>query len=124
MINHPDLFDEFGEGFALLEFRAPELESLRQKVVDHLSQAHDTPPTADELRRALSSPDDPFAYEEGGAVLDEILSSATYRGPGKAANPDAALEQAGEAWKAVWASIEQEKIDAERLQRTKDSWTN
>ena len=125
IVNHPELFDEFGESFTLLEFRVPEFKVLREKIVTHLSQEHDTPPTAAELHRALSATEgSPFEQEEGTGALDEILSQATYIGAAKAARPDAPLEEAREAWQAVWASIEQEKVEAERLQRTKDSWTN
>ncbi|MFA5041702.1 MAG: DNA primase [Bdellovibrionales bacterium] len=125
LINHPALFDEFGEPFAVFDFKTPEFKPLHEKIVNHLSQAHDTSPTTDELRRALSESDDsPFAYEGGDSTLEEILSPASYMGAAKAARPDATLDEAREAWQAVWASIEQEKVEAERLQRTKDAWTN
>jgi DNA primase len=125
IINHPDLFNEFGENFTLLEFYTPEFKFLREKIVNHLSQEHETSPTADEVRRTLSMPEEsPFAYEEGGAALDEVLSQASYIGVAKAARAEASLEEAREAWQAVWASIEEEKVEAERLQRTKDAWTD
>ncbi|MFA4995144.1 MAG: DNA primase [Bdellovibrionales bacterium] len=125
MINHPDLFNEFGETFTLLNIHAPEYASLREKIVAHLSQEHDSPPTPEELRRALSESEaSPFSHEKDSEALDEILSPAAYIGAAKAARPEAALEEAREAWQAIWASIEEEKIEAERLQRTKDAWTN
>ncbi len=125
MINHPGLFDEFGENFTLLDIQTPEFASLREKIVAHLSQEHDTPPTPDELRRALSeSHGSPFAHEKDSEALNEILSPAAYIGAAKAARPDAAPEEAREAWQAIWAAIEQEKVEAESRQRAKDSWAN
>jgi DNA primase len=125
IVNHPDLFNEFGENFTLLEFRAPEFKAAQQKIVAYLSQEHDTPPTAEELCRALKDTgESPFAYEESSAALEEILSSDTYIGAAKAARPEALLEEAREAWLAVCASIEQEKIEAESRQRAKDAWAN
>ncbi len=124
MINHPELFNEFGENFAFIDFRTPGFEVLRQRMIDHLSQGYDEKPTAEEIRRALSSSDDPFGYDRTASALDEILSPSTYIGFGKAAAPSASLEEAREAWKAIWASIEEEKVEAERLQRTKDAWAN
>jgi DNA primase len=113
MINHPMLYDEFGENFSMLELASPDLENIRRKTAHHLAQDYDEPPSAEDLRRALAMPDDPFAYEEGGAVLDEILSPATCIGPGKAARLDASLEESREAWLAIWKTLEQEKVEAE-----------
>ncbi|MDD4615579.1 MAG: DNA primase [Alphaproteobacteria bacterium] len=124
MVNHPELFNEFGENFALVDFYTPAFEALRQKIVDLLSQGYEEKPTLSELRRALAASDDPFAYDGSRGVLDEVLSSSTYMGAGKAAHPDALLDDAREAWKAIWASIEEEKVEAERLQRTKDVLAN
>jgi hypothetical protein len=125
MSNHPDLYDKYGENFALLEFSVSEFGALSEKIVAYLSQEHETPPTAAELQRAMRAPEDsPFAYKERGLSLDEFLSQVSYIGPAKAAHPDAPLKEADEAWQANLASIEQEKIDAERLQRSKDAWTN
>ena len=125
MINHPGLFDEFGENLTLLDIRTPEFASLREKIIAHLSQEHETPPTPDELRRALSeSQASPFSHEKDSEALEEILSPAAYIGAAKAARPDAAPEEAREAWQAIWASIEQEKVEAESRQRAKDSWAD
>ncbi|MGB9154085.1 MAG: DNA primase [Alphaproteobacteria bacterium] len=113
LINHPDLFDEFGENFAQLEFQTPEFENLRQRVLDILAQAQDAPPNAAELRRHLSAPDDnPYANDQSGSVLDELLSQETYM-HAKAARPDAAPEEARKAWLAVWETLEQGKIKAD-----------
>ncbi|MDR3424604.1 MAG: DNA primase [Alphaproteobacteria bacterium] len=118
LINHPDLFDEFGESFAGMEIRTPEFEALRQSVIDHLSQIHDTAPTADELRRALSENaaqrerESVFDYDRDVSVLDEILSPETYLHV-QAARPEVALDEARKAWLAMWQTLEQGKIKAD-----------
>jgi DNA primase len=114
IINHPDLFNEFGESFAFLEFHTPEFEALRQNVSDLLSQAHDAPITSSELRHALSSPEvSPFTHNEVGAVLNKILSPDTYFGVAKAAHPNATPEETRQAWLALLKEIEQEKVRIE-----------
>ena len=114
VINHPDLFDEFGEGFAQLDFQTAEFETLRQRVIDHLSQTHDTPPTPDELRRHLSDPEseNPYTHDQGASILDELLSPATYT-HAKAARPDATPQDAREAWLSLWKKLEQDKTKAD-----------
>jgi len=125
LINHPEIYDDFGEAFSSLDFHTPGFISLQNKIVAHLSQTHDTLPTVEEVRRALSGADEsPFAGGEEGDALDEILSQDSYIGAAKAARPDASLDEVREAWRAVWATIEQEKIDAERLKKSKETWTN
>ncbi len=107
IINHPGLFDAFGENFAQLEFQTPDYENLRQRVLDILSQA-ETPLTADELRRALLHNDEnPFGDTRNTNLLDEILSPDTYM-HAKAARPDAALDDARKTWADIWKSLEQE----------------
>ena len=116
IINHPDLFDEFGESFAGMEFQTPEFDAVRRNVMDHLSQEHDSHPTAAELRRALSSPQedsyDPYAYDNGGSVLDEILSPETYV-HAKAARADASAADARQEWLSKWQMLEQGRIKAD-----------
>jgi DNA primase len=113
IINHPALFDEFGESFVQLEIQTPEFAPLRQRVVDHLTQDHDAAPTPAELRRSLSDPEEsPFAYESGGTALDEILSPDIYM-HAKAARPEASTDEARKAWLSIWATLEQGKIRAD-----------
>jgi DNA primase len=115
LINHPDLFDEFGESLANLEFYTPEFISLRQRVVDFLSQPHDSAPTADDLRRFLSdkgtlSPFQNILHET--SVLDEVLSQDTYM-HAKSARADADKNEARRAWVAICHRFEQAKIRAD-----------
>ncbi len=125
VVNHPGLFDEFGESLTLMDISTPEFKAVRTKIVEHLSQEHDMPPTAEEVRRALSAAESsPFSRDESAEALQEILSQTSYIGAAKAARPEAPFEEAREAWQAVWASIEEEKVEAERLQRAKDAWAN
>jgi DNA primase len=39
IINHPDLFDDLGEQLGSLEFKAPELDKLRQEVLNTLASS-------------------------------------------------------------------------------------
>lgn len=112
LINHPDLFDEFGESFAYLEFQTAELEVLRQRVMNCLSQGHDAAPTADELRRALSDPEEEAMFHEGGGVLDEVLSAETFM-HARAARVDATHEEARKMWLAIWSAIDKENVELE-----------
>lgn len=113
ILNHPELFDDVGENFALMEMQTSEFAKLRDKIVEHLSQVHDLPPKAADLRRGLEDSEGAFAYQETGRILDEVLSSSSYIGAARAAHPGAPLNQAREAWQAIWAAIEQEKVKAE-----------
>ena len=113
IINHPDLFDEFGETLAQHEFQAADYEQLRQRVMDILAQAQEVSLTAAELRRTLSDHAyDPFAYEQDNSTLDEILSNDTYM-HAKAARIDAPVEEARRAWVSIWETLEQGKIKAD-----------
>jgi len=115
LINHPDLFDEFGENLTQLDLQAPEFEALRQRVIDVLSEAQDTPPTAAELRRHLTERDDnPFANDQSHTIVDDILSEETYMHE-KAARPDAPLEEARKAWLFLWGRLEQDKVRADYI---------
>ena len=117
IINHPTLFDEFGETLAQVEFQTREYEMLRGRVMDALSQAQGSPMTANELRRHLSTHEtspayDPFSYEPDGIELDDILSLDTYM-HAKAARADAPIEEARNVWLEKWSMLEQSKIKAD-----------
>ncbi|MDE2029531.1 MAG: hypothetical protein KGI97_03095, partial [Alphaproteobacteria bacterium] len=99
MINHPELFDEFGENLAHLDFETPEFETMRRRLIDLLSESS---LDAVELRRALADPgEDRIVYEDNSGVLDEILSPDTYL-HAKGALPDAAPEIAQRTWVSTW----------------------
>jgi DNA primase len=115
MINHPALFDEFGEQLAQISFESADYEILRQQVLDLLTQAHEKDGALDggELRRHLNDRDDmQTRYENGGSALDDILSPDTYL-HARAARPDAELEQARECWLAIWGRHERTQLLAE-----------
>ncbi|MDE1901899.1 MAG: DNA primase [Alphaproteobacteria bacterium] len=113
MIGHPSLFDAFGENLANLDFQTPEFDALRRRIVDILSETHDAPPQADELRRALADHgEDRLVYEDNSSVLDEILSPETWL-HAKGANPAAEIDIARHDWLAHWTSHEQDLMLAE-----------
>ena len=117
IINHPALFDEFGESLAQHEFQTPDYEVLRQRVMDILAQAHGATLTAAELRRHLSERDDgsdydPFGYEQDSGALDDVLSQETYI-RAKAARAESSLEEARSMWQEKWTLLEQDKIKAD-----------
>ena len=113
MVNHPGLFDAFGENLAQLEFQSAEFENLRQRLVDILSHAEDAPPNASELRRHLTEQvDDPYGRDRSGSALDELLSQDTYM-HAKGTRPEASPEEARQTWLAIWGRLEQGQVTAE-----------
>jgi DNA primase len=113
LFNHPELFDEFGETLAQTDFQTTEFENLRRRLVDYLSVPHDTAPTVDELRRALTDrAHSPFERDDSGEVLNEILSQDTYM-HAKAARVEAELAEARKAWLAVYDTLEQGKVKSD-----------
>ena len=113
MLNHPHLFDEFGEDFAKIGFQNAEFETLRQRIIGILSLDSHEPLDATELYRHLSSEGEFDSGEEsdrGG--LAEILSEATYMHAGFA-RPGRSLEQARQGWKSIWNRHLQEQLQAD-----------
>ena len=116
MINHPALFDEFGENLAQVGFQNPAFEGLRQRITDILSLDSHEPLDATELYRHLSSVDD-AGFEAGpaGKALAEILSESTYMHAGFA-RPGKSIEQARQGWKSIWNKHLQEQLQAELVE--------
>lgn len=113
IINHPILFDEFGENLASIDFQTAGFDTLRQRVIGLLSLDHDTPIQSAELRRALRDHgEDRIVYEDNSHVLDEILSTETYM-HAKGAHPDSSPELARRTWQATWGLHEQDMLKAE-----------
>lgn len=111
MINHPPLFNEFGEDFACLEFSNPSYEALRQRVVEILSIDSQEPLDVNALYRHLSTGEGVgSASAPGLATLAEILSEATYLHAGFA-RPERSLEQARHGWKSMWNKRLQEQLE-------------
>ncbi|MGE3623563.1 MAG: DNA primase [Bdellovibrionales bacterium] len=106
MINHPHLFDEFGEHLGHIAFEASEMESLRQRVTELLDG--NPPPEPDDIYRHLAEADDPMAV----TALGEVLSESTYMHFGDA-RPGSAPEAARKCWKSVWHHLQREKLLAD-----------
>lgn len=113
ILNHPDLFNEFGEELARADFQTPAYEAWRQQIVTILSLDSQEPLDATELYRHLSSLD----KSGPGTGLDmeslaDILSESTYMHAGFA-RPDRSLEQARHGWKSVWNKHLQEQLQSD-----------
>ncbi len=107
ILNHPDLFDAFGESLAHLDCQTPAYEGLRQRILDALAQDALTP---EELRRHLHAPEESvFQEDHEREIIDEILSPETYA-HARAARPEASTEEARQAWLSVWERLAQEGI--------------
>ena len=105
MMNHPELFNDFGEDLALTSFENPAFDTLRQRIIDILSADSHEPLDATELYRHLSTGD-------GVESLAEILSEGTYMHAGFA-RPDRNVEQARQGWKSIWNKHLQEQLQAD-----------
>ena len=113
IMNHPLLFNEFGEDLARVDFQNPAFEALRQRIIDILSLDSHEPLDATELYRHLSSGDNSGASSDLDAEsLAEILSESTYMHAGFA-RPDRSLDQARHGWKSVWNKHLQEQLQAD-----------
>lgn len=109
MLNHPALFNEFGEDLANFAFTSPDLEALRQRIVVILGDSSDEPLDAAALSRHLSQGDDAKSLTRALSVL---LSEATYVHAGFA-RPGRALNEARQGWIAIWNKYLLEMLQAE-----------
>jgi len=117
MVNHPGLFEAFGEDLSRIGFTNPDLEALRQQVVALFEEESNETLDAASVYRHLSGGDG----AKGGAVgLAEILSEATYIHAGFA-RPDRPLEQARQGWKSIWNKYLQEQLQTD-LQAATRQW--
>ncbi|MFY9287533.1 MAG: DNA primase [Alphaproteobacteria bacterium] len=113
MINHPDLFSDFGEDLAHISFSSPDFEALRQRITDILSLDSHEPLDAAELYRHLSQAGEAgFGADSQPAGLAEVLSETTYMHV-SFARPDRPLDQAREGWKSIWNKHLQEQLNSE-----------
>lgn len=109
MLNYPALFAEFGEELAQTGFLNTDLEPLRQRIVELLSDdSHETLDAA-ELYRHLSDRADARELAMG---LSDTLSEATYVHAGFA-RPDRSVEHARQGWKSIWNKYLQELLHAD-----------
>ena len=113
MINHPELFEDFGEDLAHIDFSSPENEALRQRVIEILSLDTNEPLSAPELYRQLMETN-ALNWERTPIpeTLSLVLSEMTYMHL-KHARPDSSPEQAREGWKSIWKKHLQEQLQAE-----------
>ncbi|MDD3028727.1 MAG: DNA primase [Alphaproteobacteria bacterium] len=112
MVNHPALFDEFGEAFMLLDLKTPAYRALRDDVASYFLQGCEAPPTTEDIRRALMEEQGHTSQDGGkGAALRDVLSPSMYIGAAKAARPEAPLEEARQGWQAIWKMMEQEQVE-------------
>lgn len=109
ILNHPDLFAEFGEELARISFSAPPYEALRQQIVTLLSSDSHEALDAAELYRHLSDGDAAKAWRTG---LSDVLSEATYM-HASFARPDRTSDQARQGWKSIWNKYLQELLQAD-----------
>ncbi|MDD3181483.1 MAG: DNA primase [Alphaproteobacteria bacterium] len=109
MVNHPSLFNEFGEELGNIGFTSPDLEALRQQLIDlFASDSHETL-DVEALYRHFSGGD---AANGGHRGLAEVLSEATYMHAGFA-RPDRPLEQARQGWNSIWNKYLQGQLQAD-----------
>ena len=125
ILNHPELFHDFGEDLARIDFSDPQLEALRQQTLDILSDDSHEPLDAAELYRHLSGGDECVALRP---ALTSTLSEQTYT-HARFARPSQPVEQARQGWKSIWNKYLQELYTpdleaAKRLYREDPSETN
>ncbi|MGE4351634.1 MAG: DNA primase [Bdellovibrionales bacterium] len=117
MVNHPNLFNEFGEEIATIGFTSPDLELLRQQLIElYANDSHETL-DVEALYRHFSGGDAANSLHKG---LTEVLSESTYMHAGFA-RPNRPLEQARQGWKAIWNNYLQQQLHAD-LQAANRLW--
>lgn len=115
MVNHPDLFAEFGEELACISFKDKNYDTVRQQIVGfYESDSHETLDVAALYRH--------FSLGEGKSAaqgaLGEVLSESTFVHAGFARS-DRSLDQAREGWKSIWNKYLQEQLQTDLQQATR-----
>ncbi|HAX92240.1 MAG TPA: DNA primase [Rhodospirillaceae bacterium] len=106
MLNHPSLFQDFGDDLASIGFSTPHFEALRQQLVHYFTAIPHETLDAAALYRHLSLGDGAKGAPRG---LTDVLSEATYMHAGFA-RPDRSIEQARQGWKSIWNKYLQEQL--------------
>lgn len=106
LINHPSLFDEVEEHLGMVEFSAPELDKLRQRVLNTLA-AHEGL-DSDALKDHLSEGDN-------SQLIKALLSKNVYLNAGFA-RPDRDIAEALEGWIETYRMLTQRVADTELRQ--------
>lgn len=97
MINHPDLFEEYGEQFGMLKIPHEDYDTLRQEVIRFLTRAHDEEIDLDD--QAVKQ----HLIESGhGKILDAIFDSSLYLHAGFA-RPGQPRETVEQGWRDIYA---------------------
>jgi DNA primase len=115
MINHPELFGEFGEEWLRISFVNADLEALRRHLVDLYAETEHDPLDAAALYRHLSGDAEQKKLE---ASLNDLLSDRTYV-YGLFARPDRSTEEARKGWKSIWNKhlLERYQVDFEAAKK-------
>lgn len=102
ILNHPDLLAETDETFGAVAFAAPELDKLRQEILEHAS------------RQGLDSADlkSHFKACDESGLLDRVLSEDVYLHAGFV-RPEAAPDAVRSGWKQTLARYLRNQVEAE-----------
>jgi DNA primase len=106
MLNHPELFEEFGEALGEVQFTLQSLDLLRQAVVSALSEHPGLDAAA--LGSHLSA--------KGFSNLDDAVGTASFLYA--FARAEATLDQARRGWSDVWGQTYCDHIRSERQEAT------
>lgn len=116
ILNHPTLFNEFGEDFANLKLQDPRLEPLRQEIIAFLLENINEPLDAAALFRHLNNGEDTANKRP---QLAQILSEQTYM-RAKGARPEQPVETARQEWRLSWQSHLREILQPELQEAERD----
>ena len=103
IINHPDIYADVEEQFAMVQMNNDRLDMLRQKLISVVESEEGI--QADALEAALRG-------HGFGRELDHILSSATYLHGKFCSGAEKELEKVKEKWLGLWQDCE--KIDLQK----------
>ena len=95
LINHPEIFDEVEERLGMVQFSAPELDKLRQQVLNTLA-AHESLDSG-ALRDHLSG-------DGSEAVIAKLLGKNVYM-HARFARPDGDVKEALEGWEDTYQRL-------------------
>ncbi|MER2519600.1 MAG: DNA primase [Bdellovibrionales bacterium] len=112
VLNHPDLYNDVAEELGQTVFASPDLEAVRQALVDSLSLEDPTALTGPELLRLLTEHPESGSRAALRETLDEVLSETTYI-DAAFARPGKAPEQVRHGWHLLWHRRQRDLLRAE-----------